>query len=143
MTKPEEGHFSQKHRGDTVDERIAQGIRARVAEGGLSCAVAFIIAADLSVMPVEVGRNADLMEIPIMKCQLGLFGYGPQKRIVKPAESITPELEKAIQEKAVNGRVSCAAVFSLAEKFNLPKIVISSACEAMRIKINSCQLGAF
>jgi hypothetical protein len=34
-------------------------------------------------------------------------------------------------------------VFSLAAKCHLPKMVISSACEKMGIKINSCQLGAF
>jgi hypothetical protein len=143
MTRLDEGHFAQKHPGDTVDERIAQEIRAQVVEGELSCASAFKITKELSVMPGDVGRNADLLEIRIVKCQLGLFGYGPQKKVVKPAESAAPDLEKAIQKELVNDRIPCSTVFSLAEKFNVPKMVVSSACEKMGIKISPCQLGAF
>jgi len=143
MTKKNKGHFAQKHPGVTLDERIAQEIRAQVLEGGLFCAIAFKIAKDLSVLPSDVGRNADLLEFPILKCQLGLMGYAPQRRVVKPAESVAPDLEKAIQKELVNGRLSCAAAFALAAKFKVPKMMVSSACEKMMIKINSCQLGAF
>jgi len=143
MTEKDKGHFAQKHPGATLDERIAQEIRAQVLEGGLFCAIAFKIARDLSVSPTDVGRNADLLELPILKCQLGLFGYPPQRRVVKPAESVAPDLEKAIQEELVNGRISCSAIFSLAAKCKIPKMVIASACEKMRVKINSCQLGTF
>jgi hypothetical protein len=143
MTKKNKGHFAQKHPGVTLDEMIAQEIRAQVLEGGIFCAIAFKIARDLSVSPSDLGRNADLLELPILKCQLGLFGYPPQGKVVKPAQSMAPDLEKAIQEELVNGRLSCAAAFTLAAKCKVPKMVISSACEKMRIKINSCQLGAF
>ena len=111
MTKKNKGHFAQKHPGVTLDERIAQEIRAQVLEGGLFCAIAFKIARDLSITPGDVGRSADLLELPILKCQLGLFGYPPQRRVVKPAESVAPDLEKAIQKELVNGRISCAAAF--------------------------------
>ena len=143
MTRKNKGLFAQKHPGATLDERIAQEIRAQVLEGGLFCAIAFKIARDLSITPGDVGRSADLLEIPIVKCQLGLFGYAPQRRVVKPAEAVAPDLEKAIQKELVNDRISCFAAFSLAEKFKVPKMVISSACEKMRIKISSCQLGTF
>ena len=143
MTKKNKGHFAQKHPGVTLDERIAQEIRAQVLEGGLFCAIAFKIAGDLSITPGDVGRSADLLELPILKCQLGLFGYAPQRRVVKPAESVAPDLEKAIQKELVNDRISCSTAFSLAEKFKIPKMVVSSACEKMGIKISSCQLGAF
>ncbi|HJX30392.1 MAG TPA: hypothetical protein VJ624_00865 [Thermodesulfobacteriota bacterium] len=143
MTKHNKGHFAQKHPGVTIDEGIAQEIRDQVLEGGLFCAIAFKIAGDLSVSPTDVGRNADLLELPILKCQLGLMGYTPQGRIVKPAESVAPDLEKAIQKELVNGRLSCAAAFTLAAKFKVPKMMISSACEKIGIKISSCQLGTF
>ena len=143
MTRKNKGLFAQKHPGATLDERIAQEIRAQVLEGGLFCAIAFKIARDLSITPGDVGRNADLLELPILKCQLGLMGYAPQRRVVKPAESVAPDLEKAIQKELVNGRLSCAAAFTLAAKFKVPKMMVSSACEKMMIKINSCQLGAF
>ena len=143
MTKKNKGHFAQKHPGVTLDERIAQEIRAQVLEGGLFCAIAFKIAGDLSITPGDVGRSADLLELPILKCQLGLFGYAPQRRVVKPAESVAPDLEKAIQKELVNDRIPCSTAFSLAAKFKIPKMVVSSACEKMGIKINSCQLGAF
>jgi hypothetical protein len=143
MTRKNKGHFAEKHPGITLDERIAQEIRAQVLEGGLFCAIAFKIAKDLSVSPTDVGRNADLLELPILKCQLGLFGYPPPGKVVKPAESVAPDLEKAIRKELVNGRISCSSVFSLSAKYNLPKMVVSSACEKIGVKINSCQLGAF
>ena len=143
MTRKNKGHFAEKHSEARLDERIAQEIRAQVLEGGLFCAIAFKVAKDLSVSPIDVGRNADLLELPILKCQLGLFGYLPQGKVVKPTESVAPDLEKAIQKELVNGRLSCAAAFSLSEKLKVPKMVVSSACEKMEIKINSCQLGAF
>ena len=143
MTEKDKGHFAQKHPGATLDEGIAQAIRTQVLEGGFFCAIAFKIARDLSVSPSDVGRSADLLEVPILKCQLGLMGYAPQRKVVKPAESVAPDLDKAIQKELVNGRLACASAFSLAEKFKLPKMVVSSACEKMGIKINSCQLGMF
>jgi hypothetical protein len=143
MTRKNKGRFAQKHPGVTLDERIAQEIRTQILEGGLFCAIAFKISSDLSVSLSDVGRSADLLELPILKCQLGLMGYAPQRRVIKPAESVAPDLEKAIQKELVNGRLSCAAAFTLATKCNVPKMVVSSACEKMGIKINSCQLGAF
>ncbi len=143
MTRENKGHFAQKHTDARLNEKIAQAIRSEVIEGELFCANAFKIAGDLSVKPGDVGRNADLLEIPIVKCQLGLFGYPPQGKVVKPAESVATDLEEAIQKELVNGRLSCAAAFTLAAKCKVPKMVISSACEKMRIKINSCQLGTF
>ena len=143
MAREDKGHFAQKHPAAQLNEKIAQAIRAEVLEGGLSCAVAFKIAGELSVMPGDVGQSADLIEVPIVKCQLGLFGYENPKRVIKPTGSVEPELEKAIREGLINGRISCAHIFSLASSLKLPKMVIASACETLRIKISSCQLGTF
>ncbi|MBW1802450.1 MAG: hypothetical protein JRJ85_17180, partial [Deltaproteobacteria bacterium] len=116
---------------------------SRVSEGTISCAVAFNIAGELNVSPGEVGFTLDFLEIPIIKCQLGLHGYGPKRKIVEPGEKVSNELESVIREMLVNGRLPCASAWQIAERFGLRKMEVSSACEALKIKISSCQLGAF
>ena len=83
------------------------------------------------------------MEIRIGKCQLGLFGHGKNDKPVKPAKTIRTDIEEAIKEALVNNRLSCKAAWEIAEKFGVPKMRISSLCEALKIKIKPCQLGAF
>ena len=92
------GHFADKHpKGTTLDPSLAKSIQQRADGDELTCAAAHAIAEELSISPDQVGIAMDLMEIRIGKCQMGLFGYRPQKRIVKPAESVPPQLEEAIQ----------------------------------------------
>jgi hypothetical protein len=74
---------------------------------------------------------------------MGLFGYGPQKKIVKPADSMSPELEAAIRESAAGGAIACESCWAIAEKTGCSKLDASGACEALKIKISPCQLGAF
>jgi hypothetical protein len=83
------------------------------------------------------------MEIELSKCQLGLFGYSPQKMVVKPAETVQADLERAIRRALMNDRLPCAAAWNIAETFGIPKMEVSSACEALKIKVKPCQLGAF
>ena len=112
--------------------------------GKLSCAEAFRIAQEMSVEPSEVGRALDLLEIRIIKCQLGLFGHEKGKRlIVKPAETVPPDLEEALRAGLVNGRLPCATAWEIAKRFNLPKMDMTSACERLNLHISQCQLGAF
>ncbi len=144
MTREDKGHFAKKHeKNQDIPHRIMEAVRDRTAENEIPCAVAFSIVNDLGVAPGEVGRAVDLIEKGITKCQLGLFGYGPQKHIVKPAESVETELERAIRENLVEGRLSCRAAWDIAERLELRKMQVSSACETLGIKINKCQLGSF
>lgn len=144
MTHEDKGHFSKKHPPDRkVSERVSAQVKAKATEGAMACAVVFEIAESLGVPPEEVGFTLDALEVKVVKCQLGLFGYSPAKRIVKPAERVPPNLEKAIREALVNKRLSCASAWALAEKRRLKKMEISSACEALGIKIGPCQLGTF
>ena len=78
-----------------------------------------------------------------MECQLGLYGYSPEKRIVKPAGNVTQELRNQLDRVAGDGRISCASCWKIAETIGLEKMAVSSACEALAIKIKRCQLGAF
>jgi len=122
---------------------LEDAIRNKSKDGVMSCALCFTVAGELQVQPLEVGHALDLMDIPIAKCQLGLFGNSPVGKIVQKAESVPEDLEKAIRGMLENDRLPCICSWRLAEQFALPKIKISSACEAMGIKISMCQLGAF
>jgi hypothetical protein len=109
----------------------------------VSCSDAHTAARALGVTPAEVGRCMDLMELRIARCQLGLFGHAPARRIVRPAERVAPGLETAIRSRLVGGRLSCEAAWLLAEEAALPRLAVAGACEALGIKIKPCQLGAF
>lgn len=134
----------KKHPPDKkVNEEVAAAVKARVKEGELPCAVAFSITEETGASPGEVGFTVDMLGIRLVKCQLGLYGYKPNKRMVKPAESVSPDLEKAIRDALVNGRLPCLHAWQIAEGFGLKKMEVSSACETLGIKISSCQLGGF
>jgi hypothetical protein len=144
MTHGDRGNYKAKHSsGSKLDQKIARSLEKETADGKITCAAASDIADELGASMKEVGLAIDLMEIEISKCQLGLFGYSPQKMAVKPAEAVEVNLEKAIRGALVNDRLSCAAAWSIARTFRIPKMAVSSACEALKIKVKPCQLGAF
>jgi len=144
MTHEDKGHFSLKHSSDRkVNEGVATMVKSKVKDGTMACSVAFEIAESLGLPAEEVGFALDLLEVSVVKCQLGLFGYGPARRIVKAAESLPPALEKAIRESLVKNRLPCASAWAVAEKLALRKMEVSSGCEALGVKISSCQLGTF
>ncbi len=122
---------------------LEDAIRKRSVDGSLSCALCFVVAKDMGVKPEEVGQALDLMNMPITKCQLGLFGNSPISKIVQKADSIPDDMERAIKEMLENNRLKCQCSWQIAEKFAVPRIKVSSVCEALGIKISSCQLGAF
>ena len=143
MTHEDEGHYAAKHTGANIDSTIAVQVEEKMSEGCISCGAAHKIARDLKVKPEEVGVTIDLLEARITKCQLGLFGYSSQRMIVKPSERVATSLQQAIEECLVNGRLPCAASWEIAAKLNVDKIKVASACEKLKIKMCSCQLGAF
>jgi len=126
-----------------VDKKIVDAVKEQAQEGKLSCGAAFRIAEDLAVNPLQVGEAADELEVQLYRCQLGLFGYNGEKRIVHPAESVAPELDRAIQEGLVVGRLPCAVAWALANRFDLSKLDIANAAEELGVRIGQCQLGAF
>lgn len=124
-------------------QTIEKEIRDRYPDGPVPCATAFEIADKLALSPAEIGKAADELTIKINKCQLGLFGYQPQKKIAAPQLLDQPELAQALVEKLSNGRLTCNAAWQLARRFNLTRLALSNHCEAQQIKIINCQLGAF
>ena len=144
MTHEDYGHYAQKHPSDTQrNPAVAEAVKARTADGKIPCAVAFDIAREANVSPREVGLTIDTLETKLTKCQLGLFGYGSQKRVVTTADRVSSELQEAIRQSLVQGKLPCKAAWDIAEEFGLGKMEVSAACEALKIKISSCQLGTF
>ena len=137
-------NYADKHSpGRKVNEKLAEAVREKAPEKEIPCAVAFKIAETMKVAPAEVGFTLDVLDIKTIKCQLGLFGYKPNKRMVEAAESVPAELEKAIRNSLKNGRLPCAVAWELAEQFGIRKMQVSAACETLGIKISACQLGSF
>lgn len=131
-----------------MESHIAEAIRRHLdSEGMLPCAAAFRIVEELGVEPLEVGRTADEMGVKLNRCQLGLFGYGPKAegrhKVVRPAETVSPELAQAIRDSLSEGRLTCKAAWDIAAAFRIPKMDVSAAAERLGVRISRCQLGAF
>jgi hypothetical protein len=144
MAEKHSKRYALKHpTGTTPDPLIAEALKAAVKDQRISCAAAHRIAGKLDVSPETVGLNMDLLEYRINRCQMGLFGYYPEKRIIHPAEMVSPMLAESLRSKAREGRISCAEAWKIAAENDLSKLEVGSACEGLNLKIIPCQLGAF
>ena len=129
--------------GNADDAHIQKIVTKHADKGALACKRAFEAAESLGVAPAVIGRCADDMGIKLVACQLGLFGYKPEKKIVKPAHPVSPVLESEIEKELDGGRLPCSAAFGIANRMGLKKMDVSAACEALDVRIKLCQLGAF
>ncbi|MBC8200133.1 MAG: hypothetical protein H8E80_08865 [Desulfobacteraceae bacterium] len=144
MVIRENKQFAQKHKsGLKPDNLIKAEILNCSVKGKLPCFVAFKIATKLRVSPGDVRKTVDLLNFRLAKCQLGLYGYQPKKKKVKPKMPLDQSLKNAITDAVVDGKLSCKKVWEIASLCNVHKLRVSCACEAMKIKIIKCQLGAF
>lgn len=138
------GHYSTKHPdGTAYDPALADALRERAEDGRITCVAAFEVADALGASPEEVGKTADLLEYRIIKCQLGLFGYSPEKRIVRPSEHVPDDLRRRLLAAVADGKISCSAVWDIAAELSLDKMTVSGACEGLGLKVGPCQIGAF
>ena len=144
MTADKESHFSKKH-GEIkeINPIIADALKKEAEEGLIPCTAAFKIASETGKDASEIGLAADLLELRLCKCRLGLFGYSPQKCIVEAADEVSEKLRERIQVSLSDNRIPCAVAWDIAKDFALKKMEVSSACEKLGIKISHCQLGAF
>jgi hypothetical protein len=143
MTDHRTKSFAKKHGAEIrPDDAVKQEIRSRAKADQLPCATAFDIAKKLNVNPDVVGRNADLLNFRLIKCQMGLFGY-PAGKTVAPLAGADPDLANAIRAGVENGSLACRTAWALAARFDIPRRAVANACEALKIKIKPCQLGAF
>jgi hypothetical protein len=136
--------FSKKYGPEAKpDPKIQEQVLRLTKTDELACAVAFKITEKLGVEPSEVGKTADLMEYRLVKCQLGLSGYKPERSIVKPVEPEDKKITEAIERGLVDSCLPCKTAWEIASEFSARKMAVSSACEALGVKIKPCQLGAF
>jgi hypothetical protein len=136
--------FADKHGSNAqIDSRIKDALGQQAQNNQVPCAVAFKIAEALQVSPGDIGRTADLLELDLVKCQLGLFGYKPDKKIIKPKAAEDPDLEQSIRDSLIDGKLPCQTAWEIAGSHGLSKMSISAICEHLGIKIKPCQLGAF
>jgi hypothetical protein len=144
MTHDTTGGYAAKHpKGAEPDPRIVDVLKTKMKDGGVSCAAAHKTSEQLSVPPTAVGRTMDLLELRIVKCQMGLFGYSPVKKIVEPAEAVTPEIRAAVSAETMNGRLACRTAWDIADRLGITRLALAAACEAMAVKVSPCQIGAF
>jgi len=144
MTHEHRGHYAKKHPpGRKVNPLISDAVKQKAVNGRITCAAAFKIVHELDVSPAEVGFTIDSLELTITKCSLGLFGHGSSGKAIQEVNSVSTDIQSAITNSLMNGRLPCKAAWDIAEKLCVSKREISSTCEALKIKISACQLGAF
>ncbi len=147
MTHEDAGKYALKHPpGTRPNEQITKAIREKSPGGTLACGMAEKISKELKVDMSEVGITADLLEMKIKKCQLGLFGWSKKPnhgKEIRPADSVSVETKSALEEVAENGSVTCAALWVIADRLGAERKAVSAACDTLRLKIRVCQLGAF
>jgi hypothetical protein len=147
VTHEDSGKYALKHPpGTEPNERIAKAIREKSPGRELACGVAEEISKELKVDMSEVGITADLLEMKIKKCQLGLFGWGKKPdhgKDIQAPSSIAPEMRTALEEAGKNRTITCASLWAIADRLGVERKSVSSACEALGLKIRACQLGTF
>lgn len=62
---------------------------------------------------------------------------------MKKEEMNKDELIEAIRKEAVDGKMTCAKAWLLAEKFDCPKLEMGMLLNKLKIKLIKCQLGCF
>jgi hypothetical protein len=145
MASQHNGNYRAKHPLDTkVDPAIMDRVAASLVNNCIACKTAHAIAQELDISPSQAGIAIDLQNGRIKACQLGLFGYGKgQKIVTQNGTEIKTELKSAIQNKLIDGRISCAAAWQIADAHGITRLELGRACECLGVKINQCQLGAF
>lgn len=147
MTHAIQGHYALKHSESTRHPEIIAALQEKASANRISCAAVHAVAASFKVPPAEVGRQADLIEMRLTRCILGLFGHEHGKKGTRknldPQVDISPALENAVRGRAGNDKVSCLDCWEIAKNLDIPRARVSSACEQLKIKIKPCQLGAF
>ena len=143
MTHQNTGNYTAKHSDSQSPEILKDKVAEAAENNQLSCSKAHKLAQETGFSPAQVGRVADLLEIRLTGCQLGLFGQGRKKNKIEAATTPAPELCEALTDGLKNNCLPCLEAWETAARLNLKKTDITAACEALKIKISPCQLGAF
>ncbi|HPI90234.1 MAG TPA: hypothetical protein PK859_13090 [Spirochaetota bacterium] len=138
------GHYAQKHTDKSKpDDFLLNAVEEASRDQMISCHSAHMIAQNYNVNPEKVGHAIDFLEIKISKCQLGLFGFGKGKKMIKSIDSVELNIKEQIHKHIVENKLTCKSVWIIADESGKKRIEIANACESLNIKISQCQLGAF
>jgi hypothetical protein len=122
-------------------------LRAATKDDQLSCALAHKLAREWKVIPEALGASAKEAGIRIIRCQMGLFGFGPKGtpgyRAVQPADHVPEALSVEVQAALIDGRLPCRVAWELGQRHGLAYRRIGDALEALGIRVKPCQLGQF
>lgn len=129
--------------GRRIPDNLAAALKEAAVDDRLPCAACFAVAEKARATPAETGAAMDALGIAITRCQLGLFGYHPDKKIVQPAPEVSADLAQAIDEHLENARLPCQAAWDIADARAMARMDVAAACESLDIRIKPCQLGAF
>jgi hypothetical protein len=151
MSERKRKPYSQKHDPNLrPDSRIEKEMKKRDAGREIPCALAFEIAEGLGVEPEDVGRTADVLDIPLVRCQLGLFGYKPENKIIRADDTTNQEIKNALIGSSHHHRLPCEKAWQIADRFNryksmlpgieLPKLLQSTLTHAAAVYQSSLQL---
>ncbi|HUT76235.1 MAG TPA: hypothetical protein VM285_01020 [Polyangia bacterium] len=147
MTHDKQGHYSLKEAAARAhDPALVAEVERSGGAAGLACAAAEELAAGSGCPASAVGAAADSREIKLVACQLGLFGYetaSGRHPAFAPAETVAPELERAVREALADGRLSCEAAWAIAAGLGIGRLDVARAAEGLGVRISACQLGAF
>lgn len=144
MSKEHREGYAGKHAESAVlNENVAAALEKDIKDRQISCAAAHKVANTMALSPTDIGMALDLMEVRLVHCQLGLFGYAPEKRVVKKADRWDDVLKKEIRQALQDDRLPCADAWSIARRQGVSRMAVANVCEALGIKVRPCQLGAF
>ncbi|MCK5098905.1 MAG: hypothetical protein KAR45_12435 [Desulfobacteraceae bacterium] len=143
MTHEDAGHYAKKHQDVEIDKDIEEKLKKDSEKGNISCPVVHSIAHTLSTTPDKIGIQADLLEMRILHCQIGLFGWDPLGKLIDKNVDISEALEQELKNTVDNNRITCLGCWDIAKKLKIKKLDVASACEKKGIKIKKCQIGAF
>ena len=145
MRRDKNSTFAEKHGSQAeANPTLVQAVTSKFPDGELACASAFVLAKDENATPADIGKTVDLMNYRIVKCQLGLFGYTPnKKKFVAVDSGAYPEVDKAILAVAEDQKIPCTRAWEIADRMQISKLTMGSICEGLNMKISDCQLGAF
>src|SRR4030042_4489696 len=102
---------------EKVEEGLAAAVRGRLKNGLLPCAGAFNLAEELALPRAEVGRAADVLEVHLTTCQLGLFGYPGKSKYWETTARTEQIVHGALEEAVLATRdktniISCEALLA-------------------------------
>lgn len=143
MTHMDRGNYAKKHSNMTIDPGVKKVLEENATDGKITCASVHGAAKKLGITPAEAGIQADLLELRVIRCALGLFGHDNNTRRVESMESIPEELDTMLDKASADKRISCIDCWTIAKELKLKRIEVASACEAKGLRIRPCQLGAF